>query len=564
MDRARKLRTTAIHCLRVVLVAALLLLIPSPRRDQTLSDTAVAAPQLDSVRSIVSAAATIDSEQDSSGLWAVRDPEGNAVARVARTLPESADVIGYRGPSEAMIVFNEDLNVIGVQMIASDDTEEHVRAVEDDTRFFEQFRGWSWNGPDSDTKIDAVSGATLTSLALAKGVLKRLGGERPSLVFPDEITAEELRDWFAELSTTRMENDLVEVLAQDNQPIGTAFRTGPLSDDVVGYQGPTELLIKLNPDGSTIDDIKLRSSFDNQPYVRYCKTEYGFWALFKGKTIDELSGMDLEAAGVEGVSGATMTSLAIAETLVAASQRLQQKAQANAEAERESAATLMQRVTSGIAEIDPSASDWACVSLLFLIPLFRTRGWFRKKRIRILWLLSVIVVIGFWSGNLISMALIAGWSGGGIAWQIAPALAALVFVAFLGPPAAKANPYCNHLCPHGAIQQLARPTKKNRRHRNPPRKLLSVLKFLPGTTLAVAYVTLLMIPTTDLSSWNPFTLTWFASLLGPPFYLRRSRSHSRRSCRWDTVASVVRPGVCSTTCDAAPAATDWFWPTRWR
>ena len=65
-----------------------------------------------------------------------------------------------------------------------------------DELFFEQFQGWPWGGPGKEVQIDAVSGATLTSLALAEGVLKRIGGDRPSLVFPESISVSEVATWY--------------------------------------------------------------------------------------------------------------------------------------------------------------------------------------------------------------------------------------------------------------------------------------------------------------------------------------------------------------------------------
>jgi polyferredoxin len=116
----------------------------------------------------------------------------------------------------------------------------------------------------------------------------------------------------------------------------------------------------------------------------------------------------------------------------------------------------------------------------------------------------VVVVIGLWSGNLISLALIAGWSAEGVAWRLAPALAAVAAVAVVLPPLTKANPYCNHLCPHGAIQQLIKPGRDAKRKWHPSRRSAVWLSQLPGATLAVAYLCLVLLPSTDLSSWEPF------------------------------------------------------------
>jgi polyferredoxin len=217
--------------------------------------------------------------------------------------------------------------------------------------------------------------------------------------------------------------------------------------------------------------------------------------------------MDPEAAGVEGVSGATMTSLAIADTLVAAADkfRISEAARRTARQQGESwASRFVDRAVAELTALRWTAADLACLVMLAGIPVFRALGWFRRRWLRRGWLLTAVIVIGFWSGNLISMALVAGWSAEGVAWQLAPALAAVAAVAFLSPAAGKSNPYCNHLCPHGALQQLIRPHRHSRRHWQPPARLVKAIAYLPGTLLVAAYLTLLIAPATDLSSWEPF------------------------------------------------------------
>ena len=420
--------------LRVGVVIALLWLLPSPVRDLSGLDGGE-PPTVDRLHGVIPDAMTIDEDPSREGLWSVRDANGEQIASVARTLPLAADVIGYRGPSEAFIVVDNQLVVLGTGLIESADTAEHVEAVARDGAFFDQFIGWTW-GDVNEKTIDGVTSATLTSLALANGIVKRMGGDRPSLVFPDELESSEVKRWFAEASALQTNEQSTVVLDANGNELGRVVRTGSYSDDVMGYQGPTELLLWID-DSDVVQRAMLRSSFDNQPYVRYCKTEYGFWARFKEKSLSQLATMDIEAEGIEGVSGATMTSLAIAETLVASAQAYQAQKEAPP-------------VTEDRLDMRWSIADFACLGILLLSGILRQAGWFRRDWIRRLWLLLVVLVIGLWAGNLMSMALVAGWGAEGIAWRLAPGLTAVAAVAFLLPPLWKSNPYCNHLCPHGA------------------------------------------------------------------------------------------------------------------
>lgn len=433
--------------------------------------------------------------QDAAGMWPVASTDGSVVALVARTLPAAEEVVGYRGPTEASILLDKDsLQILSVGLLNSADTKEHIETVVNDDAFLQQFEGWPWGGPPADTKIDAVSGATLTSLALAEGVLKRIGGARPSLVFRESISIDEIEDWFPQPIT--FDAATGQVHSEQGEWLGRVIRSGPHSDDLIGYQGPTEMLLKLSPE-NRIESIKLRRSFDNEPYVDYVRVEAGFWATFEGKTLSELADFVPAEAGVEGVSGATMTSLAVADTLVAAAKDL-----VEADAEQPPAETWF--AASGFDSVRWTRAEVATIATLLFAGLLSWLGWFHHRIVRRTWLIAVIAVIGLWSGNLISMALIAGWSAEGVAWQLAPGLAAITAVALLLPPLSKGNPYCNHLCPHGAVQQLVRPGSRWRRKLRLSPSKIRWLKRIPGATLVIAYLVLITAPSIDLSSWEPF------------------------------------------------------------
>ena len=485
------LRAATTHVIRTCLVVALLLAIPKPAQRTT--DSAGLAPSIDAIEfppDLASKILHLDLEPDTNEMWRVLDESENTVGLVARTLPAAKDVIGYRGPTEALLLFTPELQLKSVTLLKSADTEEHVAAVKADRDFFRQFEAWDWGGPEADTRIDAVSGATLTSLALAEGIIKRIGGERPSLVFSKPITLDEILDWFPEASN--IDGTSGKVRDTSGKWIGTVLRTGPLSDDLSGYQGPTELLLRIDT-GGKVDGIRIRASYDNEPYVDYVRTEAGFWAIFENLTIAELSEFDPQAAGVEGVSGATMTSLAVADTLVEATRRAQQQ-----QATSPTAAPIW----SG--SIRWTTADVITILTILLAVMLKYSGAFRNRTFRRVWLIWVATTIGIWLGNLLSMALVAGWSAEGIAWRLAPGLAAIACVAMLGPPLTKSNPYCNHLCPHGAIQQLIRPHHKSGRYRKLKPNLSRFLRYVPGLTLCIAYIALVMFPSIDLASWEPF------------------------------------------------------------
>ena len=68
----------------------------------------------------------------------------------------------------------------------------------------------------------------------------------------------------------------------------------------------------------------MAQSYDNDEYVRYVRDDEYFLNLFNGLALEQLAALDLEDEQVEGVSGATMTSMAVAEGLVLAAQQHRQ------------------------------------------------------------------------------------------------------------------------------------------------------------------------------------------------------------------------------------------------
>ena len=488
--RHSRWRPYFMQALRVSLVALLLLAIPKPATEPRDGLLPPSVDELVIAGHPLTTNCVIGRRDTASGLWQLKDAEQNSLGWVARTFPDAQHAIGYRGPTEASIVLNNDLRVISVRLLSSEDTDEHVDAVSENSEFLEQFVNWDWTRRPDVHSIDGVSGATLTSLALAEGIARRMGGDAPSLIFANPLGLEDARACFP--NTVTFDQATGGVYDAEQVLLGYVIRTGDLSDSLIGYQGPTELLIKLDIQGA-IDAIKIRTSFDNEPYVDYVRTEYGFWKRFRGMDLQQLARFDPVAEGVEGVSGATMTSQTVAHTLAAAALQYQ-KRQADKKAKE----------VDPVFELRLSWPDLITLAVVFTAVLMQFSFLKRFKHRRRIWLVTIVLVIGLWSGNLLSISLLAGWSAEGIAWRLAPGLACVAVVAILIPVFTKHNLYCNHLCPHGAIQQLVKPRKVSNRWKRLRSSVGSWLSFVPAMTLFCAYVTIHLNPATDLSSWEPF------------------------------------------------------------
>ena len=336
---------------------------------------------------------------------------------------------------------------------------------------------------------------------------------RRSLKFPDELSEDEKRAW--------------------------ALRTGPLSDDISGYQGPTELLFKIDANDHLID-VKIRSSFDNEPYVGYARQERSFWKKFKGRSIANLAKLDLDAEQIDGVSGATMTSVAVAETIREAS-----KAFLSQQTATHSNVTDDEKSVSRVRHWNFSSGEVLTI-ILTIAAIFWSGSIFRgNRRARLLWQIICFVVIALVSGNLLSISLFSGWTRGGIAYHLAPGLTLLLVVAFMMAILLKHNVYCDHLCPHGILQQWIRPGRKQR---GPiaeeffrlltSKKCVRSLSTIAWVSIAIGFLSLMHPTGVNLSWLEPFdayllgfgfsisTIVWtislIASRLSPLYYCRHA------------------------------------------
>jgi Na+-translocating ferredoxin:NAD+ oxidoreductase RnfG subunit len=317
-----------------------------------------------------------------------------------------------------------------------------VQQVKDDLHFLAGFRGLKLG--EKPPRIAAVAGATLTSYAILEAVQRRLGQPPASLKFTEPPTLSEVQSLFPTASSFVIDADdpsVLRVRAADESPLGWILRTSPAADNIIGYQGPTDVLIGFSAEGKSVG-VVLRKSYDNEPYVGYVRDDDYFRHYFDGKTITELSQLDLKSSGVEGVSGATMTSLAVAKGLFAAAQQRQ------ADEQRTAAASLSNETKHSI----PWNEIGSVVVVLSGISLSFSR-WRGEFYVRLIWQGIVIGYLGLFHGTLLAQALFVGWAQNGVPLN-AIGLICLALAAITMPIFTKRNVYCSQLCPHGAVQQL--------------------------------------------------------------------------------------------------------------
>lgn len=480
------MRITLIRIWRVLALtaAAVLLHLAASRENVARSSSSISLEQahryFPAAQRIVPASDTDDRAPEE-----VRDSENRQLGFMAKTSPQADQIIGYSGPNNVLVALNASGRILGLELLSSGDTEAHVRAVQSSNTFLKQFTGWT---PSHEPlpKIEAVGGSTLTSLGIAEALQKRLAGRVDSLRFPEPVTLAEVQQLFP--GGVSFENQPERpgwhrVKNQSGQSLGFAVRTSPWSDYTLGHNGPTESLVAVTADAQRILGIRLRKSYDTDDYVESVREDAQYLAQLTNFTVAQWAALDLKKAGLEGVSGATETSFAVAEGI-----------------RRRFAADATQAVA--VKKLPLKPRDWALLGIIsgsLVMTFTALRG---KRFARIAWQALLIGVFGLWFGDLLSIALLAGWARHGVAWQVAPALVLLVAVALVVPWATRRQLYCYQLCPHGAAQEwLGRFPKLQVRL---SARLQNGLRFFPPVLLAIAFLIALTRPQFNLAALEPF------------------------------------------------------------
>lgn len=416
----------------------------------------------------------------------VLDRAGALLGYLLHTAPDSDDLIGYAGPSDLLVGLHPDGRVARVLLLESGDTEAHVREVRDAAGFLESLAGWE---PllEPLPEVDAVAGSTLTSLVLAEGLERRLTGRSRSLRFPRELTLEEVQEVVP--GGARLEADSPDgwfrVWDAQGQTAGFVVRSSPFADNVIGYAGPSDALIAVDSGRSGILAIRLRDSFDTPDYVDRVQRGTAFLDQLAGLSLDEWAKLDFGAARVEGVSGATQTSYALAEGV-----------------RRRLAAREPDPGRSDSTRFGLTLSDLALLLIVaggLLLGLANRRT---ARRWRRLWQVVLVVGLGLLLGDLLSVGLLAGWSRHGAPFTTAPALLALVGVALVVPWSTRRQVYCQQLCPHGAVQEWLARLPRFRVHLK--LGLTRGLRLVPGVSLGLVFLIALFWPAVDLGRVEPF------------------------------------------------------------
>lgn len=398
---------------------------------------------------------------EKEGFFPVLDRHGDLLAWATTTHPQAENIHGYSGPSELFVLLGSDRKILAVNFLKSADTSGHVAKVLEDQPFWRQWNGKTETQLGQDRSPVLVSGATLTSDAMARGVAARFGAEGLDVLFPAALQLADVKHWYPKADTVApAETAGVFHVREGAKIIGTVLRSSRMGVLTRGYNGPSDVWVALSGDEKTILGIAMPASRDNEPYVGYVQDEIRYADGFAGKPVDLVIEPDNPPLLV---SGASMTAYAVNVTV------------------REMLATHFRAMPPMKIPWKPGlALAWIALGV---VASFSKRGGKPKWRFAFA---MISVAAGFTLGWMVSQDQLIGWGRHGLSTGLAVPLLALTAVALLVPAFTGKNVYCSRICPHGAAQSLLGSLVKRRF--SLPAKVHLALQKIPWLTLAAIWI----------------------------------------------------------------------------
>jgi Na+-translocating ferredoxin:NAD+ oxidoreductase RnfG subunit/branched-subunit amino acid transport protein len=475
-DGKRRWKRWALGCYRLgVILAALACLRALPHDEAALDPGLV----LSESKQVIPSTASVGDQSD--GLFPLLDADGQTVGFAASTFPQAEKVQGYSGPSELLVVMDRERKVKAVLFLASADTAGHVKKVRDDPAFWRQWDGRAESTLGSPGQPLIVSGATLTSEAMARGLAARFGAEGMDQWFPAPLKPADIEKWFPAADSLEEKEGTYRVV-KGGETLGTVLRSSRMGISARGYNGTSDVIVCLDAAGGKVLGVGFLGSRDNEPYINDVRDEVRYTDGFAGKTPEQIIAEDIRNSPSLFTSGASYTNQAVVESV------------------REMLRRHLADVESrGIPWKSSLALAWIAAGLFLGLHRSGNRPAARYG------FAAVSVVAGIALGWMVSQDQLVGWGKNGFGVRGILPLLALTAVALVVPAFTGKNVYCNRICPHGAAQTLAGRVVGKRFHLPP--KLHAALTRLPWLTLLAIWLLAFLASGIPFAYFEPFE-TW--------------------------------------------------------
>ena len=243
------------------------------------------------------------------------------------------------------------------------------------------------------------------------------------------LSLEDAKAHFPEADSIIKEDISSYLVLDEGNVIGKVVNTSPYSDDIYGYNSITPLTIYID-NNDIIKEVEICPNKESRGFMN---------KVINSGYLESWNGLSTEEAlnhKVDAVSGCTYTSMAISQSLQ----------------------VRMQQLTSQKARLN--TWDWSLfakqvsvlvVTILALTCFFNPK---KSKKLRIVTLSLSILILGFWTNSLLSLALFYNWLTNGISLTMQVAVIVIAAVSIILPLFTKKSFYCQYLCPFGAAQEF--------------------------------------------------------------------------------------------------------------
>jgi hypothetical protein len=260
----------------------------------------------------------------------------------------------------------------------------------------------------------------LAAIGISSGWLSYLTMEKTTL----RISLPLVQKVFPEARILKNDPDKSYFLNENNEILGS----GLIESGAFGYGGRVPLFIAVSSN-KNIAGIVLLPNHETEEYLKYVANE---------KLLSRWDNMPVDMAlhsPIDSITGATVTSDAIIDGVRAGVAGYVNQVQTKKPLD---AWRVIQDVL------------FLAVIVASLVMAYVQPG----KKIRLLYIVTLLLVVGILAGQVLSIKLLHGWLMNGISWQANWYSAVLAMLAILMPFMRKPMFYCAYLCPMGALQEL--------------------------------------------------------------------------------------------------------------
>lgn len=235
---------------------------------------------------------------------------------------------------------------------------------------------------------------------------------------------------FEKFMFTQVDTGIWQLQAPDGTWQGTALHSAHFAPDVRGFAGPVPIWIILDT-LSCVSAVVPDVNHETPEFLERVK-QLGFFEQWNGMKASDVAGAHYDA-----VSGATYTSTAVAQNVIAAC--------ASYEASTKKAA------------MQPTIGWTRAIAVLLVLLLgIAARLWLRKKAwVRLTILILNVLVTGLLCTQFLSLTQMLSWTENGVDWIGSLPLVAMLLTTIVMALAGKPNHYCTWACPYGSLQELA-------------------------------------------------------------------------------------------------------------